>query len=157
MSRMGRRRWLASVAALFAGARLPASGIAAAADGQKEPKSKGLQLADFEPSSMLHVSETKVPRSRYPVIDVHTHLSMKAKQVNGVGIGEDMQYFTSAEAAIPLMDRKNIRTMVNLTGGVGQGLVTTIEKFQKPHPDRFLVFTEPWWDRANQPGYAQFQ
>lgn len=157
MSGMGRRRWLASVAALFAGARLPASGIDAAADGQKEPKGKGLQLADFEPSSMLHVSESKVPRSRYPVIDVHTHLSMKAKQVNGVGIGEDMRYFTSAEEAIPLMDRKNIRTMVNLTGGVGQGLVTTIEKFQKPHPNRFLVFTEPWWDRANQPGYAQFQ
>src|SRR5205807_759532 len=28
---------------------------------------------------------------------------------------------------------------------------------QTPHPDRFLTFTEPWWERSNQPGYSQFQ
>jgi len=47
-----------------------------------------LELADFQPKSMLHVPETKVPRSRHPVIDIHTHLSIRAKSVNGVGIGE---------------------------------------------------------------------
>jgi predicted TIM-barrel fold metal-dependent hydrolase len=156
MSGIDRRHWLASLGMLFAGARLR-PGAVAAADGQGGAKGQPLQLADFEPRSMLHVAETKVPKSRYPVIDVHTHLSMKAKQAKGVGIGEEMQFFAPAEAVVPLMDRKNVRTMVNLTGGVGQGLVTTIEKFQKPHPGRFLVFTEPWWERSNQPGYAQFQ
>jgi predicted TIM-barrel fold metal-dependent hydrolase len=58
---------------------------------------------------------------------------------------------------LPLMDRKNIRIMVNLTGGVGRGLDETIDKFQKPHPDRFVIFTEPWWERTNQPAYSQFQ
>jgi predicted TIM-barrel fold metal-dependent hydrolase len=106
---------------------------------------------------MLHVPETKVPRSRYPVIDIHTHLSFAAKSANGVGIGEAMKYFVTAEAVLPLMDRKNIRLVVNLTGGVGKGLVETIGKFQKPHPDRFVIFTEPWWERTNQPGYSQFQ
>jgi len=38
--------------------------------------------------------ETKVPRSRYPVIDIHTHLSFAAKSANGVGIGEAMKYLT---------------------------------------------------------------
>ena len=71
---------------------------------------------------MLHVPETKVPRSRYPVIDVHTHLSVAAKSVNGVDLGEAMKYLTRPDAALALMDPKNIRVMVNLTGGVGKGL-----------------------------------
>ena len=130
-SGMDRRRWLASVGMLFAGSRLRAS-VASPAEAQQQHKGQPLQLADFEPRSMLHVVETKVSRSRYPVIDVHTHLSFKAKQVKGVGIGEEMSYFAPVDAILPLMDRKNIRVMVDLTGGVGQGLVATIDKFQKP-------------------------
>jgi len=53
---------------------------------------------------MLHVPETKVPRSRYPVIDIHTHLSFAAKTENGVGIGEEMKYLVPVEAVLPLMD-----------------------------------------------------
>jgi len=106
---------------------------------------------------MLHVPETKVPRSRYPVIDIHTHLSFTAKSANGVGIGEAMKYLAPVEGLLPLMDRKNIRVMVNLTGGVGKGLEETMRKYQQPYPERFITFTEPWWERANQPGYSKFQ
>src|SRR6202049_5056678 len=122
-----------------------------------ESAGKPLQLADFQPRSMLHVPETKVPRSRYPVIDIHTHLSFAAKTANGVGIAEAMKYSAPVEAILPLMCRKNIRLMVNLTGGCGKGLEEVIRKFQEPHPDRFVTFTEPWWERTNQPGYGQFQ
>jgi len=106
---------------------------------------------------MLHVPETKVTRSRYPVIDIHTHLSFTAKSAKGVGIGEAMKYPAPVEGLLPLMDRKNIRVMVNLTGGVGKGLEETIRKYQQPYPERFITFTEPWWERANQPGYSKFQ
>ena len=34
-----------------------------------------LALKDYQPKSMLHVPETHVPRSRFPNIDFHTHLS----------------------------------------------------------------------------------
>src|SRR5467141_3624819 len=156
MSGIGRRRWLGNLGVLFAAGRLPTTSITSPPFAP-ESTGKPLQLADFQPRSMLHVPETKVPRSRYPVIDIHTHLSFAAKSANGVGIGEAMKYLTTAEAALQLMDRKNIRIMVNLTGGVGKGLDKTIDKFQKPHPDRFVVFTEPWWERTNQPGYSQFQ
>src|SRR5882724_11856116 len=156
MNGIGRRRWLGSLGALFAASRLPTTSITSPPFAP-ESAGKPLQLADFQPRSMLHVPETKVPRSRYPVIDIHTHLSFAATSANGVGIGEAMKYLTTAEAALPLMDRKNIRIMVNLTGGVGKGLDETIDKFQKPHPDRFVIFTEPWWERTNQPGYSQFQ
>jgi len=98
-----------------------------------------------------------VPRSRYPVIDIHTHLSFAAKTENGVAIGEEMKYLAPVDALLPLMERKNIRIMVNLTGGVGKGLDESIRKYQQPYPERFLTFTEPWWDRTNQPGYSKFQ
>jgi predicted TIM-barrel fold metal-dependent hydrolase len=106
---------------------------------------------------MLHVPETKVPRSRYPVIDIHTHLSFAAQTADGVAMGEAMKYLAPVEALVPLMERKNIRVMVNLTGGVGKGLDETIRRYQKPYPERFVTFTEPWWERTNQPGYSQFQ
>ncbi len=116
-----------------------------------------LDLSEFQPKSMLHVRETKVPRSRYPVIDVHTHLSVRAKSVNGVGFGEDMEFLAAPETVLAGMERKNIRVMVNLTGGSGKGLDQAIERFQKPHPGRFVTFTEPMWDRTNQPDYGKVQ
>jgi predicted TIM-barrel fold metal-dependent hydrolase len=140
----------------FVAGRLPATSITSSPIAP-ERAGKPLQLADFQPRSMLHLPETKVLRSRYPVIDIHTHLSVIAKTDNGVGIGEAMKYFAPAETLLPLMDRKNIQVMVNLTGGVGKGLDEAIRKFQQPYPERFLTFMEPWWERANQPGYSQFQ
>jgi len=158
MTGLNRRRWFQSVAGILVANRLPVSPApSASAPSTPRNATQPLPLTDFEPRSMLHVPETKVSRSRYPVVDVHTHLSSKARQVNGVSVGEEMRYPASAEAVLSLMDRKNIHTMVNLTGGVGQGLREAIQKFQQPHPSRFLTFTEPWWERSNEPGYPQFQ
>lgn len=156
MSGVGRRCWLQNLASAFVAGRF--SPIRRS-PSSPEPESAGksLQLKDFEPRSMLHVPENKVPRSRYPLIDVHTHLSHKAKEIKGVGIGETMRYSATADAVLPLMDRKNIRMMVNLTGGVGKGLEEVVQKFPKAYPDRFVTFTEPWWERINEPGYSQFQ
>ncbi len=156
MNRIGRRSLFQSVSAFLLASKMPAS-AAALPSAKPGNAGKPLQLADFQPRSMLHVPETKVTRSRYPVIDIHTHLSFTAKSANGVGIGEEMKYLATAEGVLPLMDRKNIRVMVNLTGGVGKGLEETVRKFQQPHPDRFVIFTEPWWERTNEPGYGQFQ
>ncbi len=55
------------------------------------------------------------------------------------------------------MDRRNIKTLVNLTGGFGAGLTESIKKYDAAHPGRFITFTEPAWNRINQPRYAQFQ
>jgi predicted TIM-barrel fold metal-dependent hydrolase len=157
MSEMDRRNWLEKMGSFVAAAIFsePANGAQL-----KSPEGSGkmkLDLADFQPKSMLHVPENKVPRSRYPVIDIHTHLSIRAKSVNGVGVGEGMEFLATPESLLPVMNRKNIRTMVNLTGGSGKGLNEAVERFQRPHPDRFLTFTEPTWERANQPGYGKFQ
>ena len=55
------------------------------------------------------------------------------------------------------MDRRHVQTMVNLTGGVGSGLKETVARLQQPHPGRFVVFTEPSWDRLLDPGYPKWQ
>ncbi len=155
MSGMDRRSWLGSIGVSLVASRLPRTSTTS--PPPLEAAGKPLQLVDFQPRSVLHVPETKVPRSRYPVIDIHTHLSFAAKTENGVAIGEEMKYLAPVDALLPLMERKNIRIMVNLTGGVGKGLNESIRKYQQPYPERFLTFTEPWWDRTNQPGYSKFQ
>jgi predicted TIM-barrel fold metal-dependent hydrolase len=68
-----------------------------------------------------------------------------------------MSYPAPPQEVLEVMDRKNIRALVDLTGGAGEGLAEVIRTFPAAHPGRFLVFTEPWWGRANQPGYAKFQ
>src|SRR5580704_19081293 len=149
MNGVDRRRWLEGLGMLLVTGRIQTTSLTAPPVAREMPR-KPLQLADFQPRSMLHLPETKVSRSRYPVIDIHTHLSVTANSANGVGIGEAMEYLAPVEALVPRMDRKNIRMMVNLTGGVGKGLDEAIRKFQQPYPERFLTFTEPWWERTNR-------
>jgi predicted TIM-barrel fold metal-dependent hydrolase len=55
------------------------------------------------------------------------------------------------------MDRKKIRTLVNLTGGYQEGLKQSVAKFDKAHPGRFLTMTEPAWAMATEPGYDKKQ
>lgn len=161
MSVLGRRQWLGGMGAVLvatsAGCREASGGPGAPNVAAHPGARKSLDLSEFQPKSMLHVAETKVERSRFPVIDVHTHLSWAASRKNGVFLGEKMQHLAPPGELLAVMDRKNIRTMVNLTGGVGKGLEETIAQYQKPHPERFLVFVEPWWSRASEHGYSQFQ
>jgi len=56
-----------------------------------------------------------------------------------------------------VMDRKNIRTMVDLTGSYGEALREALRKLQQAHPNRFVVFTEPAWTKASEPDYPKAQ
>ena len=62
----------------------------------------GLDLRDYQPRSMLHVPETKVPRAKFPVIDIHTHLSFNRKSVKGVSLGEEQRYLEPPEGLLEL-------------------------------------------------------
>src|SRR5580698_7068035 len=48
---------------------------AATSPAGEQSSSTSLPLEQFLPKSMLHATVTEVPRSRYPVIDFHTHLT----------------------------------------------------------------------------------
>jgi predicted TIM-barrel fold metal-dependent hydrolase len=120
---------------------------------KRQRGNKPLALVDYEPKSMLHVPETKVPRSRFPGIDFHTHLSWVEDWRNN----PRLRHAAKPDEVLSVMDRKNIRLMVNLTGGYGTMLDEAIRHWQTPHPDRFIVFTEPWYNKITEPGYANFQ
>src|SRR5262245_25064329 len=105
MTKWNRRRWLESVGLLTAATALP---VPRANSQLKSPEGAGkmkLDLSDFQPKSMLHVPETKVARSKFPVIDIHTHLSITAKSTNGVGIGERMDFLATPATLLPVMDK----------------------------------------------------
>jgi len=153
-----RRRLFTSIAGGLAGASLGSRRATAAPRQEAPPAAKGsLLLSEFEPKSMLHVQETPIERARFPVIDVHTHVTFRAKQTGGVSQGEAINIPAPPGEILPAMDRRNIRIMVNLTGSSGDGLKQAIQTFHTPHPDRFLIFTEPSWDRVAEPGYLQWQ
>ena len=156
MKRFGRRRLLSAGAA--AAVTPPLRALAFGSPVQSSGvKPQPLDLKDYQPKSMLHVTESRVEKPRFPVIDVHTHLGFVAKSQNGIPVGEDMSYIWPPERLLPVMDRKNIRVAVNLTGGAGKGLEESIRRYDKAHPGRFLTFVEPRYDRATEPGYPKFQ
>lgn len=122
-----------------------------------QPSEHTLPLLEYQPESMLHTSETHVERSRYPAIDIHTHLSVSARAENGVSLLSERHFLAPAEELLPSMDRKNLRVLVNLTGGFGDGLKQAIANYDVAHPGRFYTFTEPCWHRIQEPNYASLQ
>ena len=145
-----RRGWLSATGAGLLGL---ARGHADASERTAVQQASGaprapLPLAEFEPKSMLHVEASDVPRPRFPVVDVHTHVSPRRR---------------SQRPAVPpaelvrTMDAVNVRTMVNLTGGFGEDLAATIAAFDRAFPGRFLTMTEPAWSRASEQSYAAWQ
>jgi predicted TIM-barrel fold metal-dependent hydrolase len=47
--------------------------------------------------------------------------------------------------------------MVNLTGGFGQSVKLTVDGLDRKHPGRFVSFTQPWYSRVSEAGYAVMQ
>lgn len=116
-----------------------------------------LDLSDFEPLSMLAVKRTLVERARYPVIDLHAHMSFAKTVVNGVHLSAERQYFATAQEMIDVMDRRNVRLVNNLTAGYGSALDDAIGRFDKAYPGRFCAFTEPDYRKFLEPGYPSYQ
>ena len=86
----------------------------------------------------------------------HSHPTFRAA-CGGVPHGEAVRHARRPAELLALMERRNLRTLVNLTGGVGSGLAESGPRVPTAHPDRFVVFTEPSFDRIAEPGYAAWQ
>jgi len=155
---VNRRTLLTQTTAAFLGGQAALLGAPAAAAAEPAAtEAGGLALKDFQPKSMLHVPETRVPRARFPLIDIHTHLTFAARNERGVPVSEERTHLAPTSELLEVMDHSNIQLLVNVTGGMGRGLRDSVQRYDRTHPGRFVSFTEPWWSRANEPGYAQFQ
>jgi predicted TIM-barrel fold metal-dependent hydrolase len=158
---INRRSWLRNLG-LTIGASSQAGLRAFASPGPEqktETNSAGgrLALEDYEPTSMLHVKETRVEKARFPVIDVHTHISVAAKSEKGVELTPERTYLGKPSELLPIMDRRNLQAMVNLTGGYDNGLTDTVNKYDKAYPGRFYTFTEPSYSKFLEPNYPRIQ
>jgi predicted TIM-barrel fold metal-dependent hydrolase len=163
MSRISRRSLLATTGMSFlsGGLRRVLGGESASdsppgntpSESQKEP----LTLTNYQPVSMLHLKETQVARARYPVIDFHTHLTFSAHVVNGVSLGAERIIAGRPQELLPIMERRNILALTNLTGGFAVGLQTTVDQYDKRFPTRFFTFTEPSYNLFQQSNYPQLQ
>jgi predicted TIM-barrel fold metal-dependent hydrolase len=157
---ISRRKWVQSLGIAF-GAMLTSKAYPLAGSERETAKQNsshaGLPLNEYQPKSMLHVRETRVERARFPLIDIHTHISVSAKSEHGVDIGAERNYLGTPEELLTVMDRKNIRSMVNLTGGFENGLTDVISRYDQPFPDRFYSFAEPSYARFLEPNYPRLQ
>src|SRR5258705_7516151 len=151
---MNRRQWLYG-AGVTAGARQLGFGSVAAPAKEDSNQPKPLDLTQYEPKSMLQVHESHVEKSKYPLIDFHTHISLSVKSDHGIELAPERQYLGTPQELLAVMDRKNIRAMVNLTGGYDKGLAEAVAKYDRSHPGRFYTFTEPSYSRFKEPDYPQ--
>ena len=106
---------------------------------------------------MLRVHESRVARSKFPNIDFHTHISVSTKSENGVELSPDREYLGTPQELLAVMDRKNIRAMVNLTGGYENGLAEAVAKYDRSYPGRFYTFTEPSYTHIKEADYPKLQ
>ena len=111
----------------------------------------------INPPACFGLQRRKSSGLAFPVIDIHSHLSWSGRAGAGAEDAQAVTVLAPAAEVLSVMDRKGVRLMVNLTGGRGTGLDQTLREFQQAHPGRFLMFTEPWWSRAHEATYPQFQ
>ena len=101
-----------------------------------------LSIREYKPKSTLVVPSHPVPRARYPVIDVHTH----HWQLTPEGYAQ----------VVRDMDALNLRVLVNLSGGSGEGLKRMLALIAaSPAPDRMVVFANLDFRDVDQPGYGR--
>ena len=116
-----------------------------------------MDLSEYEPKSMLHVKETQVERARFPVIDIHTHISESTKSVKGVQLDPGRNFLAPPPELLQVMERRNILAMVNLTGGFDKGLAEAVTRYDRAFPGRFYTFTEPSYNLFMEQTYPTMQ
>src|ERR1700757_665024 len=156
-SGINRRQWLYGVGLAAGASRLSFAATTGAPQKENPPKPKPLDLSQYEPKSMLRVHESHVERAKFPVVDFHTHISGAVKSEQGVELSAEREYFGTPQECLGVMDRKNLRAMVNLTGGYEKGLAEAVDKYDRSHPGRVYTFTEPSYSRFKEPDYPKAQ
>ncbi len=157
MGRWSRRQWMAAVGAGAVAASTEVNVSGQFGEKRGEATQGLLPLIQYEPKSMLTVPESKIEKSRFPVIDIHTHLSWSPGLSDQAPGGGKFSPTAGVDEILGVMDRRNLKLLCNLTGGSGTCLDQALDYFHKPHPDRFLVFTEPSWWNIKQPDFPQWQ
>ena len=127
-----------------------------AVEAQKKDQtpSPKLELLEFQPKSMLVVPEHSVARAKFPVIDVHTHISgvFGRKRETDPAVA-----FKQLDDIVKWSTEINLKTAINLTGGWGDDLKRNVNDLQERYEGHFVNCITPAWDRTREPGYSKWQ
>lgn len=106
---------------------------------QEPAKAEKILLKDYRPVSMYKIPRTKVPKARYPAIDMHAHDYAKA----------------DADVAqwVKTLDAVGIEKVIVMTGATGQKFDELVAKYKK-YPERFQVWCGLDLTGYDKPGFG---
>ncbi len=107
------------------------------------PRQRHWNCRSTSPKACFGFTSRTLNVQNFRIIDFHTHISGSTRSENGVELSPDREYLGTPQELLAVMDRKNIRAMVNLTGGYDNGLAEAVAKYDRAYPGRFYTFTEP--------------
>ena len=94
-------------------------------------------LSAFKPKAKLVVSETKVEKPRFSVVDAHLHLG---SSFGGRWLAQPLENLLEA------MDAAHVRAVVDLDGGWGEDVLDAhLKYFKEAAPERFVHFGGVDW------------
>lgn len=100
-----------------------------------------LALDQFRPRSELVLpGQKRVPRAKFPVVDVHLHARYKTRHVPEL-----------LDEYVRLMDRQNIAVSVSLDGGMGEAFEEHKAYLWKQYRMRFVIFANIDWRGDGDP------
>jgi uncharacterized protein len=105
---------------------------------QEKPADQ-ITLFEYRPKSIFKIPITEVPRAKYPVIDMHTHVYAKNA--------------AELDTWVKLMDASNIEKTVMFTGNAGAAFDEITKLFSK-YPNRFELWCGLDYKGLDQPGYG---
>ncbi|MGH9311476.1 MAG: amidohydrolase family protein [Vicinamibacterales bacterium] len=106
-----------------------------------KPATPPPSIVDYRPKSTVVAEEHLVPRAKFPVVDIHSHLRITPDNI---------------EQTIGQMDALNLRVLVNLTAGSGDTLKQAVDTIRSSkYADRFRVFANVNWDGVGSPGWKE--
>jgi predicted TIM-barrel fold metal-dependent hydrolase len=98
-------------------------------------------ILDYRPRNTLVREETRVPKAKYPVVDIHSHTGPTPETI---------------ERLVSELDAMNVRVLVNLSGGNAAAVKQKMDFFRSTkHANRFAVFANVNFEGAGGPGWAE--
>jgi len=108
---------------------------------KKQGPMDSILLKDYRPDSSLVVPVTKIERSRFKVIDAHSHVFAKEP--------------AQIAAWVRIMDDVGVETTVILTGATGSQFDKLVDLFLKPYPGRFQLYCGMDTSHITAPDYPE--
>jgi uncharacterized protein len=100
-----------------------------------------LLLKDSAPKPSLVLQETRVPKAKFPAIDVHAHVNARTPE--------------EVAAWVRTMDEVGVAMTVVLTGATGGQFDKLADLYLKAHPGRFQLFCGLDTSRADSSDYPE--